>query len=186
MAHWTVRRAAGAGFSGAAHIRGVTVTLRPATAADIDPLVAIARRSWLSAFAAHAPAALVEWWRAADREPAWYALYWPDMLVAEADGTLAGLVQPRADEVNGLWVDPAWQGRGLGRLLLGAAESRIAAQGHRRVWLTCSGFNQRAAGFYRTCGYEVEREESKEHPSGIVEPVLTFARAVPRNLEPVA
>jgi ribosomal protein S18 acetylase RimI-like enzyme len=154
----------------------VTLTLRAAVAEDVDRLVTIARRAWLSAFAEHAPGTLIAWWRAADREPAWYARYWPDMIVAEQAGSLVGLAQPAADEVNGLWIDPGWQGRGVGRRLLQAAESRIEAMGYGRAWLTCSGFNRRAAGFYRACGYRLEREVVQTHPSGVAETVWTFAR----------
>jgi GNAT superfamily N-acetyltransferase len=44
-----------------------------------------------------------------------------------------GEVQPAGDEVNGLWVDPAAQGRGVGTALLGYAEGVIAAAGHDRA-----------------------------------------------------
>lgn len=149
--------------------------LRPATDADVPRLVAIARRAWVGAFS-DAPPEMIAYWRAMDREPGWYARYWPDMSVAEVDGTPVGLVQPAGDEVNGLWIDPDWQGRGLGRRLLREAERQIRSAGHARAWLTCSGFNVRAAGFYRACGYEVEREVVHRHPAGVEETVLTFGR----------
>lgn len=152
------------------------VRLRPAVEQDVDQLVAIARRSWLSAFAGHAPEALIAYWRTADREPAWYARFWPDMIVAEADGAIAGLTQPADDEVNGLWIAPEWQRLGIGRQLLRAAEARIIEQSHARAWLTCSAFNPRAAAFYRACGYRIDRETAQQHPSGVVETIWTFAR----------
>jgi GNAT superfamily N-acetyltransferase len=155
------------------------IVLRAAAEGDVPRLVAIARRSWLSAFAAHAPPAFVEHWRAADRAPSWYAEHWPDMIVAEAAGAPVGLTQPAADEVNGLWVDPDWQGRGVGTTLLRAAEERILAQGHRRPWLTCSGFNPRAAAFYQARGYVVERRERRTHASGATEELLIFVRREP-------
>lgn len=155
------------------------IALRAAAERDVPRLVAIAQRSWLSAFAEHAPQAFVEHWRTADRAPAWYAEHWPDMIVAEAAGVPVGLAQPAADEVNGLWVDPDWQGRGIGTTLLRAAEERILAQGHRRPWLTCSGFNPRAAAFYRARGYAVERREHHTHPTGVTEELLIFVRRVP-------
>ena len=37
------------------------------------------------------------------------------MLAVAATTQLLGVVQPTTDEVNGLWVDPAAQGRGVGR-----------------------------------------------------------------------
>ena len=154
----------------------MSLTLRPAVEQDIDALVEIARRAWLSAFAEHAPSPLIAYWRKANREPDWYRRFWADMIVAEQTGTAVGLTQPAADEVNGLWVAPEWQGRGIGRQLLRAAEERISQAGHNRAWLTCSGFNRRAAGFYRACGYQLERERVEQHPSGVTETVQIFAR----------
>ena len=126
-----------------------TLSLRPATEADVIILVHVARQSWLSAFEGSAPPAFVTRWRTKDSEPAWYARYWPDMTVADLDGTPTGLVQPAEDEVNGLWVLPDAQGNGVGSALLLEAERQIAAAGHERAWLTCSGFNPRALAFYR-------------------------------------
>lgn len=154
----------------------MSVLIRPAVAADVAQLVAIARRAWLSAFAGRAPAELVAHWRATDREPAWYARYWPDMLVAEVEGGPVGLAQPAQDEVNGLWVDPTWHRRGVGTRLLSAAEDHIRADGHSRAWLTCSAFNQPAAAFYRSRGYVLERQQAQLHPSGVPEALLIFAR----------
>jgi hypothetical protein len=88
--------------------------LRPAREADVPALVELARRSWLSAFAATAPAALVRDRLAREFERDWYPRYWPDMTVAEDGGVPLGVVQPMGDEVNGLWVDPAAQVRGSG------------------------------------------------------------------------
>lgn len=153
--------------------------LRPAEERDVDALVGLARRSWLSAFGETAPPALIAHWRATDREPAWYRTYWPNMIVAEVSGAVAGLTQPKVDEVNGLWVDPAWQGAGVGSLLLEAAEDAIASGGFDRAWLTCSGFNGRAAGFYRARGYRIVRREEQLHPSGVPEEVLTYAKRLP-------
>lgn len=153
--------------------------LRPAEERDVDTLVGLARRSWLSAFGETAPPALIAHWRAADREPAWYREYWPAMIVAEVAGVVAGLTQPKVDEVNGLWVDPAWQGAGVGSLLLEAAEVAIASAGFDRAWLTCSGFNRRAAGFYHARGYRIVRREDQLHPSGVPEEVLTYAKRLP-------
>ena len=127
--------------------------LRRATAADVERLVEVARAAWLSAFADTAPPELISYWRANDREPAWYARYWPDMTVATVADLVVGVVQPAADEVNGLWVAPQWQGRGIGSRLLDAAEGEIRDGGHPRAWLSCSSRNARATGFYQSRGY---------------------------------
>ena len=134
-----------------------TLLLRPAREADVPELIEIARRAWLSAFAQTAPFGMLQTWFALDREPGWYTEQWPAMTVAEAAGAVVGLVQPRNDEVNGLWVHPRAQGAGLGARLLEEAEHQIASAGHSVAWLTCSTFNPRAQAFYERCGYRVTR-----------------------------
>jgi hypothetical protein len=67
-------------------------------------MIEIARRSWLSAFAQTAPFALIQYWVKNDRESSWYPAYWQSMSVAEIDGELLGLVQPKLEEINGIWV----------------------------------------------------------------------------------
>lgn len=151
------------------------MTIRSARESDVPALVALARRSWLVAFAS-APAAFIRDRLAREFERDWYPRYWPDMAVAEGDGSLLGVVQPAGDEVNGLWVEPAAQGRGVGSALLRHAERGIAAAGHGRAWLTCSGFNPRATRFYLARGYAEIGRETKDRGGGVVEPVLVFER----------
>ena len=152
--------------------------LRRATAADVPALVVIARRAWLGAFAESAPPSLIAAWRARDREPAWYAKHWPTVTVALLFGKHVGLVQPAGDEINGLWVDPAHEGEGIGDALLRAAEREIAAAGHTHAWLTCSGFNPRALEFYRAKGY-AERERGAEIVAdGVIDRVYVLERAL--------
>jgi GNAT superfamily N-acetyltransferase len=98
------------------------------------------------------------------------------MTVAEDGGVLLGLVQPEDDEVNGLWVVPEAQGRGVGTALLRHAEQQIIAAGHRRAWLTCSAFNPGAARFYVARGYREVGRATKDRGGGIVEVLLTFER----------
>lgn len=151
------------------------LTIRPAAEADVPALVALARRSWLAAFAT-APAAFVQDRLAREFERDWYPRYWPDMAVAEIGGVVLGVVQPAGDEVNGLWVEPAARGRGVGTALLHHAERGIAAAGHGRVWLTCSGFNPGGVRFYLARGYAEVGRELKDRGGGVVEPILVFER----------
>jgi len=152
--------------------------LRPATEADVILLVHVARQSWLSAFEGSAPAAFVARWRARDREPAWYLQYWPDMIVADLDGSPAGLVQPAHDEVNGLWVLPEAQGKGVGSALLLHAERQIVLAGYDRAWLTCSGFNPRALAFYLRRGYSETRRLEEELEPGLVDNTIILERSL--------
>lgn len=152
------------------------LALRRATERDLPALIALARRSWLSAFAETLPATAVRAWAEADRASSWYRTHWPAMTVAELQGVLAGVVQPMDDEINGLWVDPAFQGRGVGTLLLTEGERRIAEAGFRRAWLHCSGRNPRARRFYVARGYRHVRTEVSVLPDGSPEELLVYER----------
>lgn len=155
--------------------------LRPAREDDLTRLIDLARRSWLSGFSPAAPANFVRDWLARDFERAWYPRYWRDMTVAVDGGVVVGVVQPMGDEVNGLWVAPESQGRGIGTALLSHAEHEIAAAGHRRAWLTCSAFNARGCRFYLARGYQEVGRESKRRAGGVVEEVVTYARSLPQT-----
>ncbi|WP_439627445.1 GNAT family N-acetyltransferase [Gemmata sp.] len=159
------------------------VTIRPASEGDLPGLIEMARRSWLSGFTA-APPQFVSDWLARDFERAWYTRYWPDMSVAEEDGVLLGVVQPMRDEVNGLWVEPAAQGRGVGTLLLRHAEGYIAAA-HGRSWLTCSAFNPRGCRFYLARGYREVGRQPKERAGGVVEEMRTYERRLTGRTTPL-
>lgn len=142
-------------------------TLRPAQQGDLDTLVELGRRSWLSAFAQTAPFTLIEWWARTDRVRTLFAANWPQMLLCCQADEILGLVQPAQDEVNGLWVHPAHQGAGVGSQLLAAAEAEIAREGNRVAWLTCSAWNPRALAFYAARGYVETGRTRCGHASGV-------------------
>jgi ribosomal protein S18 acetylase RimI-like enzyme len=151
-------------------------SLRPAEERDVERLIEIARRSWLSAFAQTAPFSMILRWARSDREATWYPKYWPAMLVATVDDAVVGLVQPSNDEINGLWVAPQHQRQGHGSALLRAGESVIRASGLKRAWLTCSNFNTSALAFYRSQGYAEVRRSEQILPCGAREENIVLDR----------
>jgi GNAT superfamily N-acetyltransferase len=82
------------------------------------------------------------------------------LLVLEADDRLAGAVMAGYDGhrgwVNYLAVDPAYQGQGLGRLLMDEAERRLLAAGCPKVNLQVRRSNEHAVAFYRHLGYDTD------------------------------
>jgi ribosomal protein S18 acetylase RimI-like enzyme len=82
------------------------------------------------------------------------------MLVLEAGNRLAGAVMAGYDGhrgwVNYLAVDPAYQRRGLGRLLMDEAERRLRAAGCPKVNLQVRTSNEHAVAFYRHLGYNID------------------------------
>ena len=157
-------------------------TLRPASERDVPGLIELARRSWLSGFVGSAPAAFVQEWLAREFERGWYPRYWQDMTVADLGGVLLGVVQPMKDEINGLWVDPSAQGRGIGTALLVHGEREIASAGYERAWLSCSGFNPKAMRFYLARGYQQVRTETKVRACGVLEEMFVYDRPLSRSI----
>jgi ribosomal protein S18 acetylase RimI-like enzyme len=89
-----------------------------------------------------------------------------EVLVAEVDGAVAGFVKIRPVtplpshahvlQIQGLGVDPAYQGRGVGQALLEAATAEANARGARKLSLRVLGRNTAARRLYERCGFRVE------------------------------
>lgn len=81
----------------------------------------------------------------ADRGPIGYACYGP---IACTIGSF---------DLYWIAVDPSWQGKGIGQLLLDEVERQVRQREGRQVYIETSGRDQYAPtrGFYARCGYEV-------------------------------
>jgi ribosomal protein S18 acetylase RimI-like enzyme len=87
------------------------------------------------------------------------------LIVAECAQHLVGFMQSTAGaqhelvaqrpsvELDRLYVQEPFTGRGLGKALLAQAETHAAAQGAAVLWLTCWVGNTRALAFYARQGY---------------------------------
>jgi ribosomal protein S18 acetylase RimI-like enzyme len=137
----------------------VTATIRPAAEADDGALRALDMATW-SWNVSPAPA------HPHDRPFFGIANRPEDVLVAVVDNAIAGYVMlgpalpfesnRHVLEVKGLAVDPAQQGRGIGRLLLDAAVQAASARGVRRLTLRVLGPNAVTRALYESSGFEVE------------------------------
>jgi len=152
------------------------MSIRPASEADVPQMIEVFRRSFLSAFGLTAPFPLLQQWIRDDRETLRYSGHWAEMFVFEQDGAIGGLMQPTLDEIDGLWIHPGYQGRGIGSRLLQHGEGIIRDRGYARSWLTCSSYNQQALGFYRARGYVVSRSTWTQHEGGIEEESFVMER----------
>ncbi|QEY71386.1 GNAT family N-acetyltransferase [Pseudomonas denitrificans (nom. rej.)] len=138
-----------------------TASIRPATPADIDTLFDIrtsVRENHLSreqmADMGITPQVLAE---AIESAPcAW---------VAEIDGIAGGfaMVDTEEGELFALFVRPEFEGQGMGRLLLAAAEEQLFRK-HGSIWLvTDGGDGIRANAFYRRHGWQLaERVDERD------------------------
>lgn len=143
--------------------RQLGVVVRPAEPDDADRVAAIWEQGWLEVHPGEVPASLVEartsasfHLRAAHRTA--------DTQVAEVDASVVGFVMTVHDEVDQVYVAPAGRGTGAAAALLGAAEERIRAAGHRAAWLAVVGGNARARAFYARQGWVDEGEFTHDAP----------------------
>jgi D-alanyl-D-alanine carboxypeptidase len=81
-------------------------------------------------------------------------------------------------EMRGPFVAPDWQGQGLGRRLVAAAERRAAE--FQLLRLAVNAFLP-ALPFYRACGYEPLEGTQAEQLPGAGLPVITVRRRFPRR-----
>ena len=81
------------------------------------------------------------------------------LVVRDRNGTLGGLVvtteiSPGHAHVAQVAVGPAFEGQGLGKLLITAAVHSLAREGYRSVSLMVSGANRRAVSLYLSLGFQ--------------------------------
>ncbi len=95
-----------------------------------------------------------------------------EMFVMESDGCMVGFGHATEGEVEAIFVDPAWAGRGVGGALLEHA-LRLAARGHEGPIQLKSTLN--AVGFYEAHGFvEVGATELDKH--GMALPFVLMER----------
>jgi aminoglycoside 6'-N-acetyltransferase len=146
-------------------------TIRPATPEDEPALTELQRTSAIH----HASIDPKRWRAPTPEDSAASRRYWHTRqprdqgLVAEADGTLVGMIElwlrrpadirgariPKLDADLGIVVAPDWRGRGIGTALLRSAEDWARSQGAERMILDLSSANTGALRLYERLGYEV-------------------------------
>lgn len=87
------------------------------------------------------------------------------LLIAEAEGNLAGYIVMRFDsyhadvpvEIETLYIQGSFSGRGIGSALLGHARGIAEARtGNRKIWLIVNSQNEKAISFYHSRGMTQE------------------------------
>jgi RimJ/RimL family protein N-acetyltransferase len=138
----------------------MTVTLRPATAADLPYLVRLFSDDdvapFLAAVRALTPEEVAAEVARSEREPDAFGV-----LVVEFDGAPAGTVtwerinrRSRIASVGGLAIDPALRGRGVGIEAARAIQRQlIRERGFHRLQMEVYGFNERALRHAERAGW---------------------------------
>ena len=86
---------------------------------------------------------------------------------------------PGIGELTAIYVHPGWWSRGVGRDLLGAARSRLAAQGYSAALLWVMVGNERAEGFYRIDGWRPDGSRRLDEIHGVTVDEVRYRRALP-------
>lgn len=160
-------------------------SIRPATAADMAAVADLWHEGWHAGHAGHVPAGLTDLRTLAafhERTPPRVG----DTAVAvteveDGEGAVMGFAMVVGDEVEQLFVAPAWRSTGVAAELLTVAEQRIAAAGHDRAWLAVVEGNARARRFYEKCGWVDGGELPYEVTAGgetFVSPCRRYEKAV--------
>ena len=143
------------------------IALRPASGGDLPLLWELRTRAVASACAAYYSEAVLGVWLASPVPVSLHQLLAQGGgIVAEDNGRILGYAVLNADtgEVDGLFVEPARHGCGIGAMLMTAIESAARAAGCERLFLSAS---LNAVPFYRRAGFVALREELYPHRSGI-------------------
>jgi GNAT superfamily N-acetyltransferase len=137
-------------------------SIRPVAARDVHAIAALQVRAWRAAYAgfvdeAHMPTVddRIELWSGVRPGEAW---------VAEEEGQVAGVVGIAAGEVKVLYIDPPFQGHGLGSALLIEAECALRDAGHTTALVWTFRDNLRGRGFYERHGWAVDGAEQELWP----------------------
>jgi ribosomal protein S18 acetylase RimI-like enzyme len=128
------------------------VEIRPAVPGDVAAVERLTR----AAYSVHIPAV--------GREPAPMTADHPALVaagevrVAEVDGRIAGALVTRPQQgallLESVAVDPAFQGRGIGRALIADAEAQASALGLHAVELYTNAAMTANVALYPRLGYE--------------------------------
>lgn len=144
--------------------------LRSAREADVEQILLV----HVAAIIAHGPTAYtdrqVAAWAAKTEGVDRYvnAIEGPSstLVVADADGRVVGfgLLDCDGGEVEAVFVDPEWAGRGIGSSLLDDLERRLDALGFDEARLRAV---RNAVGFYERKGYDRVEEVTTETTAGV-------------------
>jgi GNAT superfamily N-acetyltransferase len=138
--------------------------VRPAEFSEAVELASLWYDGWNDAHASIVPADLAEL-----RTPDYFDVKMQegiaDVRVVEEIGEPLGFHIVKGDELNQIYVREDVRGTGAAQVLINDAERTIVDNGFSRAWLACGIGNERAARFYKKCGWHLERIFAYDAPT---------------------
>ena len=140
--------------------------IRPAQGRDQPRIAAVGLRAWDRGIAPLVPEPV----RLAVRGRNPFATFLDRKRGTARVGLLDGLIvgigarEVTDSDISDLWVDPAFEGRGVGSALLTSLEAEATAAGHEVVTLSVLSDNKHAFAFYRRRNYVVLRRSVEYSP----------------------
>ena len=155
------------------------IELKPGNIPDIPLLWSLRTRAVRKLCASHYSPEQIEIWSESPPPESYLRLVATGCaLVAEQQGRRLGygILDRQSGELIALFVEPAYAGQGVGRLLMDGLDAIAAEEHFSRLYLYSS---LNAADFYRAMGFVAIRDEAYAHPSGINLRSLYMERDLP-------
>jgi ribosomal protein S18 acetylase RimI-like enzyme len=145
------------------------IVIRPWQKGDLTSIRRITWQSWISAYSSFIPERdLRSYFDIHYTEAAFLSMFddpFTQVFIAEADDQIAGYARLFFNQnenrlcVPSLYFLPEFQGQGMGRRLLEAAEGYAAEKRLDELWIGVMVKNRQALVFYRKVGFQFVREE---------------------------
>jgi GNAT superfamily N-acetyltransferase len=135
----------------------MTYSFQNAQEEHLNDIVRIWHEGWNDAHAAIVPAELTQK-RTAESLEKRAKDNLANFRVMLADGKVAAFHLIKGDELDQLFVDRSYRGKGAAKALIDDAEKILLESGTKTAWLACAIGNERAAAFYRKAGWIFTRE----------------------------
>jgi GNAT superfamily N-acetyltransferase len=145
---------------------GISMLIRKAHSGDAQRVFDIRNQAINHQCAGHYPAADLAVWTSGELSDYFIEVVANTGHVAVVDNqvTASGLLDLETGQVDAVFVDPAYMGRGIGRQMMDYLEER-ALQAELPHLILDSTLN--AADFYRRCGFVGERIAQYQSPRGL-------------------
>lgn len=150
----------------------MAVQIRRGTEADIDEIVRFSHAIWRHTLAQQLGVGVEQWPMVAGTMRVELIPIARAILVAAHEPQVAGFSYRDGAMIEDLWIDPSFQGAGIGPQLLRAQVEAIAADGYRTASLECLEANIHARRFYEREGWRPVYRYSRASP--------LFHGAIPR------